>query len=90
MSNINILNTLRQKFTDFKDNKVTQDDFTNFLFASIDALENKDGSIIEKARDFEHRFTTSSFYGEISDAEDPKKVAFDFDTWLRELNRIYC
>ena len=89
MSNINILNRLRQKFIDFKSNTATKDDFTDFLFASINALENKDDSVIEKARDFEYRFTTSSFSDEDFDIEGPKKVALDFDIWLDELNKIY-
>ncbi len=89
MSNISIINRLTQKFIGFKTNKATKDDFTDYLFASIDALENKDDSIIEKARDFEYRFTMSLFHDEDTDDEDPKKVALDFEIWLDELNKIY-
>lgn len=88
MSNTNIIHRLRVKFADYLDNKVSIQAFGDFLLSSVNALENKTDDIIEKARDFEYRFTCGQGgleYGE----KEITKVTADFNSWLDLLDKNY-
>ena len=63
-------------------------EFGDFLLSSIDALENKTDDIIDKARNFEYRFTCAQGGAEYGE-EEITKVTEDFNGWLDLLDNNY-